>query len=100
MAGAMLAWDLGHHDFAKRDLATIYMGVHVTLTGVRGAMAPFIGAALYTGFAVSAMGLDLSAPGLGPWTFALLACGSLVAVGVFVWLDRTMNTRAKPVKDA
>lgn len=99
-AGAMLAWDIGHHDFAKRDLATIYMGVHITLTGVRGAFAPFLGAALYTGFSLSAMGLDLSVPGLGAWTFALLAAGSLFAVYVFVWLDRSMNTRAKPVQDA
>lgn len=99
-AGAMLAWDIGHHDFAKRDLATIYMGVHVTLTGVRGAFAPFLGAALYTGFAVSAMGLDFSFPSLGAWTFAILAAASLFAVYVFVWLDRSMNTRAKPVKDA
>ncbi|MGP1310995.1 MAG: hypothetical protein ACTS27_12435, partial [Phycisphaerales bacterium] len=98
--GAMIAWNIGHHDFAKRDLATIYMGVHVTLTGVRGAIAPFIGAALYTGFMVSAMGIDLTFPALGSWTFVLLTLMSLVAVGVFVWLDRTMNTRGKPVKDA
>lgn len=98
--GAMIAWNIGHHDFAKRDLATIYMGVHVTLTGVRGAIAPFIGAALYTGFAVSAMGLDITLPAMGAWAFILLTAISLFAVFVFVWLDRTMNTRAKPVKDA
>ncbi len=98
--GAMIAWNIGHHDFAKRDLATIYMGVHVTLTGVRGAFAPFLGTALYTGAAVSAMGLDLTIPALGPWTFVLLTAMSLFAVFVFVWLDRTMNTRGKPVKDA
>ncbi len=98
--GAMIAWNIGHHDFAKRDLATIYMGVHVTLTGVRGAFAPFVGTLLYTGAAVSAMGLDLRVPALGPWTFALLTAMSLFAVFVFVWLDRTMNTRGKPVKDA
>jgi hypothetical protein len=98
--GAMIAWNIGHHDFAKRDLATIYMGVHVTLTGVRGAIAPFIGTALYTGVALSAMGLDLSLPPMGAWTFILFAIVSLAAVFVFVWLDRTMNTRAKPVKDA
>jgi hypothetical protein len=98
--GAMIAWNIGHHDFAKRDLATIYMGVHVTLTGVRGAIAPFIGTALYTGVALSAMGLDLSLPPMGAWSFILFAIVSLAAVFVFVWLDRTMNTRAKPVKDA
>lgn len=99
-AGAMIAWNIGHHDFAKRDLATIYMGVHVTLTGVRGAVAPFVGTALYTGFAVSAMGLDLRLPALEEWTFLVLTAGSLAAVFVFVWLDRTMGLRGKPVKDA
>jgi hypothetical protein len=98
--GAMIAWNIGHHDFAKRDLATIYMGVHVTLTGVRGAFAPFLGTALYTGVAVSAMGLDLKIPALGAWTFVLFAAVSVFAVFTFVWLDRSMNTRGKPVKDA
>ncbi len=98
--GAMLAWDIGHHDFAKRELATIYMGVHVTLTGVRGVFAPFLGTALYTGVALSAMGLDLRLPPLGPWVFVLFAAVSLIAVFNFIALDRSMGTRGKPVKDA
>lgn len=43
MAGANLGWNLGHNDFASRGRAQHYMGVHVTLTGVRGLMAPPIG---------------------------------------------------------
>jgi len=45
--GGVLAWNLGHLDFAPAHRATQYMGVHVTLTGARGLIAPFIGVGLY-----------------------------------------------------
>lgn len=45
--GGALAWQLGHLDFAPRGREAQYMSVHVTLTGVRGLMAPFIGVLLY-----------------------------------------------------
>ncbi|MCC7461487.1 MAG: MFS transporter [Gammaproteobacteria bacterium] len=40
MAGANLGWNLGHNDFAPLGRVQHYMGVHVTLTGVRGLIAP------------------------------------------------------------
>jgi len=46
-AGANLGWNLGHNDFASIGRAQQYMGVHVTLTGVRGAIAPPLGMILY-----------------------------------------------------
>jgi len=46
-AGANLGWNLGHNDFASPGRAQHYMGVHVTLTGVRGLIAPPIGMACY-----------------------------------------------------
>lgn len=46
-AGANLGWNLGHNDFAKLGQAQHYMGVHVTLTGVRGLIAPPLGIACY-----------------------------------------------------
>ncbi len=45
-AGANLGWNLGHNDFASLGRAQHYMGVHVTLTGVRGAVAPPLGVLL------------------------------------------------------
>ncbi len=48
--GGQLAWQLGHNDFAPRDQLSAYMGIHVTLTGVRGATAPFLGMLLYLGW--------------------------------------------------
>jgi hypothetical protein len=49
-SGGNLAWNLGHNDFADRRLVATYMGIHVTLTGVRGAIFPFLGMALYSGW--------------------------------------------------
>jgi hypothetical protein len=49
-AGANLGWNLGHNDFATTGSAQHYMGVHVTLTGVRGAIAPPIGVLCYQFF--------------------------------------------------
>jgi MFS family permease len=51
-AGANLGWNLGHTDFASVGRAQHYMGVHVTLTGLRGGVAPPVGVLLYTGLKV------------------------------------------------
>ncbi len=48
-AGANLGWNLGHNDFASIGRAQHYMGVHVTLTGVRGGLAPPLGVLAYMG---------------------------------------------------
>lgn len=45
--GGALAWNLGHLDFAPAHRASAYMGVHVTLTGVRGLIAPFLSVGIY-----------------------------------------------------
>ncbi len=76
--GGSLAWQLGHNDFAPRDQLAAYMGIHVTLTGVRGAFAPFLGMALYLGWQPGGVlpGLE----GLGPYLFVVSA-----GLGVFAW---------------
>lgn len=118
-AGGMLAWDLGHHDFARRDLATLYMGIHVTLTGVRGAIAPFLGALLYSGsLAIPAFtlggaangaqpdapwlrfpGASIHIPALGTATFFVLMVGSIAGALMFLRLDRQLGHRGAKPKD-
>jgi MFS family permease len=61
--GGALSWNLGHHDFAPRHQASRYMGVHVTLTGIRGLIAPLIAVGLYEM-------LEASREGSGPWVLA------------------------------
>lgn len=102
--GGMLAWDLGHHDFARRDLATLYMGIHVTLTGVRGAIAPFLGVLLYSGalaipaFTLSALkfpGASINIPAMGYHAFYLLAALSVVGALMFLRLSRSIGAAAR-----
>ena len=47
MGGGKLAWRLGHMEFAPPEKDSLYMGAHVSLTGLRGLLAPFIGIFLY-----------------------------------------------------
>ena len=45
--GGVLAWNLGHQHFAPPHRDAEYMGVHITLTGVRGILGPILGVQLY-----------------------------------------------------
>lgn len=47
-AGANLGWNLGHNDFASLGKVQQYMGVNVTLTGMRGLVAPPAGVLVYS----------------------------------------------------
>lgn len=89
--GGMLAWELGHHDFARREQASVYMGVHVFLTGVRGAFSPFLGTILYSGVGLTVGATALHLPGAGAWTFAVLACFSATGALMFMSLGRAMK---------
>jgi hypothetical protein len=71
-AGANLGWNLGHNDFASLGRVQHYMGVHVTLTGLRGGIAPPVGVLVY-------MGLEAWRRGAGE--FALLLPLALTAAG-------------------
>lgn len=46
--GGVLAWNLGHQDYAPIEQSGRYMGLHVTLTGIRGLIAPAFGMGIYT----------------------------------------------------
>ncbi|HEU4627742.1 MAG TPA: MFS transporter [Steroidobacteraceae bacterium] len=74
-AGANLGWNLGHNDFASIGRAQHYMGVHVTLTGVRGAIAPPLGILFYEA-------LETLRAGAGRYALVLpLALTTLGAIG-------------------
>ncbi|MCR9217292.1 MAG: hypothetical protein NXI14_08840 [bacterium] len=96
--GGVLAWNLGHHDFARRELASVYMGIHATLTGVRGALGPFIGVVLYAGLTIPAWtGLDKNnmppvlTGGIGTWTFLVFSGSGTVGAFLFARLLRDMR---------
>jgi hypothetical protein len=87
LAAGGLAWTLGHNDFAPHGEETRYMAVHVTLTGIRGLVAPPLAIALYHG-------LEAVGRGLGP--YALLAPYALVLAGArqFHVLDQGRRAQA------
>jgi MFS family permease len=93
--GGVLAWNLGHLDFAPAHRASEYMGVHVTLTGLRGLIAPFLAVGIWKG-------LEWVSPGAGAWTFAF--CAGLSAIGgIGFWRLRNRRRRellADPEKRA
>jgi MFS family permease len=81
--GGALAWNLGHNDFARAENVGHYMGVHVTLTGLRGAFAPFLGMFLYVGASWF--------PAIGAWTFLLATALSTLSSLGFVALHRRIH---------
>ena len=80
--GGVLAWNLGHHDFADVATSSAYMGVHVTLTGFRGLIAPFVGVGLYEL-------LQHAYPTGAPVFLLSLLLGIAGALG-FVWLSKRL----------
>ena len=85
-AGANLGWNLGHNDFATLGQAQHYMGVHVTLTGVRGGLAPPVGVLGY-------MSLERLHPGAGQYSLLLpLALTAVGAMG-FNRMRTTLESR-------
>jgi hypothetical protein len=97
-SGGGLAWNIGHNDFAPSARAGLYMGAHVTLTGLRGAIAPFLGMALYLGWSrreLPWIGLGLPAwSGLGDTLLICSAAMSGIAALGFRSLKRRIEARA------
>jgi|SRR5699024_3570323 len=88
-AGGKLGWNLGHNDFASDDQSTLYMGIHVTLTGIRGLIAPLLGVSVYQ---------LLEAGGTGWGRFVLLFPFALTLGGAttFVLLARLRQRELAP----
>jgi MFS family permease len=86
-AGGKLGWNLGHNDFASDDQSTLYMGIHVTLTGIRGLLAPLAGVLVY-------QSLESHAPGLGRWVLVFPFALTLGGAVTFVILARLRRQEA------
>ncbi len=83
-AGSNLGWNLGHNDFASVGRAQHYMGVHVTLTGVRGAIAPPAGILIY-------QWIESLAPGAGVYSLVLPLVFVTVGAMGFSHMRRVMR---------
>ena len=69
MGGGQMAWRLGHMAFAPKEKDALYMGAHVSLTGLRGMLAPVVGLYLYR-----VMGINS-----GLWLIAISMTAQVVA---------------------
>jgi hypothetical protein len=87
LAGANLGWSLGHNDFASPGRAQHYMGVHVTLTGLRGMLAPPLGVAAY-------QALEGLASGAGRWSILLPLLGTTAGAAGFSRMRRRLEGAA------
>ena len=74
-----MAWRLGHMAFAPKEKDALYMGAHVSLTGLRGMLAPVVGLFLY-----NVMGANS-----GLWLIAISLTAQVVAAFGF----RSLRTR-------
>ncbi len=93
--GGMLAWNLGHNDFADRHMVALYMGIHVTLTGVRGILAPYLAIVMLYGWHSDAIpGLTLPPfDGIGPHVFLVTTALALFAEMGFIRLSRDIQAQ-------
>lgn len=73
MAGVNIAWNMGSIFFAGNDDAGVYQSVHVTMTGIRGILAPVLGLLL-----LKTLGLIS--------VFAVAAC-FLTTASIISWKD-------------
>ena len=85
IGGGMLGWTLGHNDFAPEEQVADYLGLHVSLTGLRGLVAPLIGVWVY-------WTLERAGPGLGRWALLLPLAFSYFVIPVLDWLGSLPKT--------
>lgn len=73
MGAGSLAWNLGHLHFADSADAEVYMGIHVSLTGLRGLIMPGLGMLIWyvSGWVVWLVAIAFSLAAL--WSFAWMA---------------------------
>ena len=88
-AGGSLSRSLGHHDFASTGQATEYMGVHVTLTGLRGLLAPLLGVGFY-------QLLTAQSPEYANWALLLPFTLTLAGAISFTGLARSARVTGNP----
>lgn len=90
--GAAIAWNLGHLHFAHPDDADVYMGIHVSLTGLRGLIMPSVGILLWHGVG--------SWDGIGTWVWGVATGFAVVALIVYVILARAESSRTERTSES
>ena len=98
--GGIIAWQLGHNDFADRRLVALYMGIHVTLTGIRGAVGPYLAVLAFWGWDDGPLFGRFGGPavagfdGIGVYLFLLTALMCGVALAGYYHMHRRIRREA------
>jgi MFS family permease len=71
-ATMLLSWNIGSSYFGSNEAAGDYQSIHLFATGLRGAVAPIIGIALFEWFGFS-------------WTFGIAVFSLFIAVYIMHW---------------
>jgi hypothetical protein len=79
LGGGSIAWNLGHLHFANSDDAEVYMGIHVSLTGLRAMFIPVAGMVLWNWI------------GWGVWLV------SLVSGALAIYLFKVLEMRERTI---
>ncbi|NOX59030.1 MAG: hypothetical protein GXP29_09260, partial [Planctomycetes bacterium] len=85
LGGGSIAWNLGHLHFAERDDAEVYMGIHVSLTGLRAMVMPMAGMALWAW--------------IGWWVWLVSVVLGIIATYCFMALERDDRSLALEAND-
>lgn len=88
--GSSLVWQLGVNIFARQEEVPIYMGIHQTLTGIRGVLAPITG--LWVAKTMTQPGSDVP-----NYLILFLFSGiAMLAAGIFmVWESQHMKKKGR-----
>ncbi|MDQ7050928.1 MAG: MFS transporter [Enterobacterales bacterium] len=87
LAGGIIGWNLGHNDFVKqgnldsKENPMDYMAIHVSLTGLRGLIAPVVGVSLY-------QWLESLSATSGRYALLLPLCLTMIGALLFVRFNR------------
>jgi MFS family permease len=92
LAGGHLGWNLGHNDFTDDARSTLYMAIHVGLTGLRGLVMPLVGIAFF-------QYLQAVSPGNGMYAILLPLALSTLGSAWFVWLHLERTRRLARMSD-
>ncbi len=88
-AGSSLVWNLGINLFARKEEVPLYMGIHQTLTGIRGIFSPMLGLwmAQYLAFGGA----------IPNYRAVFLLCAVVMAIAGFfmIWESRVMVRKGR-----
>lgn len=85
--GGAINWLTGSLYFAKPAQVSLYNGIHVGLTGLRGLTAPILGVWIY-GATVTFGPVQIPGLGLGPVLFGLSSALSICGTLFMLWMAR------------